>query len=473
MYDSAAIAPEINTSFGWLNADKPYSIKDLRGKIVLLDFWTYGCINCQHIMPDLKKLEDQYPQQLVIIGIHSAKFDAEKSNDRIKNAILKFGIEHPVVNDADYVVWKAYKVSSWPTVALISPDGKIVTQLEGEGIYDSLNTKIGQLIKEYEGAINDSPIVFRQKKESGLASILKFPSKMTADTAGNVWLADSGNDRILEVTPDGKIITVIGGGKKGTSDGDFATASFNEPQGIALKGNLLYIADTKNNLIRLADVVTKKVTTIAGDGRMGYYYGNNKLNEPVLPNSPWALAIDNKDLYIADAGNHQILRMDLSNNKVFRFAGNGREELTDGPLMNASFTQPSGLSKSGNIIYVADPEGSAIRQIDLVTKQVKTIAGKGLFDFGDKDGPVSSALLQHCTGLAIKQGKLYIADTYNGKIKVLDLSTKIITTLVTGLSEPNDVLYMGDTLWISDTNNNQLVTFNISSKVRKVVDVHL
>ena len=157
-------------------------------------------------MPDLKKLENEFAKQLVIVGIHSAKFEAEKTNDRIKNAISKFGIEHPVVTDADYVVWKAYNVSSWPTVALISPDGKIVTQLEGEGIYDSLHTKISQLVKDYDGVISDSQIIFRQKKEAVLTSVLKFPSKMAADTAGNIWLTDSGHDRILQVNADGKII---------------------------------------------------------------------------------------------------------------------------------------------------------------------------------------------------------------------------------------------------------------------------
>ena len=119
-------APELHTHFGWLNAAKEYSIKDFRGKFVLLDFWTFGCINCQHILPDLKRLEEEYPEELVVIGVHSAKFDAEKSSETLRKAIQKFGIKHPVINDADYNIWRHYAINAWPTIVLIDPDGKII-----------------------------------------------------------------------------------------------------------------------------------------------------------------------------------------------------------------------------------------------------------------------------------------------------------------------------------------------------------
>jgi thiol-disulfide isomerase/thioredoxin len=465
-------APEINTSYGWLNTDRSYSIKDFRGKIVLLDFWTFGCINCQHIIPDLRRLEREYARELVVVGVHSAKFQSEKTNQNIRKAILKFGIEHPVVNDADYQVWQAYGVRAWPTVALISPDGKVVGQRSGEGVYDAVKPLIDELIGQYGDKIKREVMSFRLEKDKEKNnSPLRFPSKMVADADGNVWFADSGNNRVVKITPDGKLLETIGKAEGGFTDGTFAAAAFYEPHGLALRGDLLYIADTKNNAIRVADLKGRQVRTVAGNGKMGYYFMDDQWGVNVLPNSPWDLQLAGNQLYIANAGNHQVLRMDLNTNQVFRFAGTGREALADGPLREAAFNQPSGLALTGNLLYVADPEASAVRAIDLDAGQVSTPVGKGLFDFGDRDGSVDEALLQHCVGLAHRDGKLYIADTYNGKIKVLDLAKKRVSTLVAGLNEPNDVLFTGEEMWVSDTNNHQLVKINLRSSEKKTVAI--
>jgi thiol-disulfide isomerase/thioredoxin len=469
----AVNAPEINTQYGWLNTDKTYSIKDFRGKILLLDFWTFGCINCQHIIPDLKKLEQEYAKELVVVGVHSAKFESEKTNNNIRKAILKFGIEHPVVNDADYKVWEGYGVKAWPTVVLISPDGKVVGQHAGEGVYKPVKQNIELLLKQYGDKINREPIAFKLEKSKEANTFLKFPSKMVNDEDGNIWFADSGNNRVLKINADGKVLEVIGKGTEGFQDGDFSSATFYEPHGLALKGNALYIADTKNNSIRKVDLATKKVETVAGDGEMGYYFFNDKWDVPVKPNSPWDLLIDGEAMYIANAGNHQVLKMDLATNKVTRFAGTGREALANGSLKESAFNQPSGLTKIGDILYVADPEASAVRAIDLKKQTVITPLGKGLFDFGDKDGDVDDALLQHCVGVTAKDGKIYIADTYNGKIKILDLKNERVSTLVAGLNEPNDILFVDNQMWISDTNNHQLVKVDLKNSEKKVVNVSL
>jgi DNA-binding beta-propeller fold protein YncE len=468
----AVTAPEINTQYGWLNTDKAYTIKDFRGKFVLLDFWTLGCINCQHIIPDLKRLEKEYASELVVIGVHSAKFNSEKATNSIRKAILKFGIEHPVVNDADYKVWQAYAVSAWPTVVLVSPDGKVVGQQSGERVYEVVKPVMEKLVKEYESKIDRKPLSFSLEKEREAKSPLRFPSKLISDSEGNVWFADSGNNRVLKINQQGKILETIGKGKEGNQDGSFTEATFHEPHGLALRGNLLYIADTKNNLIRQADLSNRQVKTLAGDGSLGHYYLDQQLNVPVNPNSPWDLLIDGEHLYIANAGNHQILRMDLKTNVVTRFAGSGREALTDGPLREAAFNQPSGLTKVGNILYVADAEASAVRAIDLQKQTVRTSFGRGLFVFGDKDGDLDEALLQHDVGVAHHEGKLYVADTYNGKVKVLDLQRKKLTTFVAGLSEPNGILFLGNEMWVSDTNNNQLVKIDLTTNEKKTITVN-
>ncbi|MES2386655.1 MAG: thioredoxin-like domain-containing protein [Bacteroidota bacterium] len=473
-------APEINTEFGWLNTDRKYSIKDLRGKLVILDFWTFGCINCRHIIPDLNRLEAEFPDQLVVIGVHSAKFDSEKKTENINKAIQKFGIKHPVVNDAGFKIWDAYGVRAWPTVVLISPDGKVIGQHAGEGVYKVVKPALDSLVTKYADVLKKEPIPGFNHAEAAAtqteaghadATALKFPSKMIADKEGNIWFSDSGHNRILKISSEGKLLETIGSGTEGKTDGSFASASFDEPHGLALVGNKLYIADTRNHLIRSADLQARTVSTTAGSGKMGYYYDENMRNVPVDPNSPWDLLPDGNNLYIANAGNHQVLRMDLSTEKVYRFAGSGREALTDGDIEESAFNQPSGLSLAGRTLYVADPEASAIRAIDLDKQTVSTIAGSGLFDFGDKDGPVKTALLQHCVGLEAHNNLIYIADTYNGKIKILDPVKKTISTFIPGLSEPDDLLFTGSSLWVSDTNNNRLLKGSPDGKNMKEVKI--
>ena len=477
----ATTAPEIDTKFGWVNTEKSYKLADFKGKIVLLDFWTFGCINCQHIIPDLEKLEKEFENELVVIGIHSAKFSAEQSTQRIRQAALKFGIHHPIVNDADLNVWKNYAVRAWPTLTLISPNGKVVWQRAGESFYEDARNQILALKEKHKAELNTQKFEFQlakvEKKE------LMFPSKIieikteknSKDNEPTFWIADSGNNRILKINLKGKVLETIGNSKKGNTEGSFEETSFYEPHGLALSENneKLYIADTKNNVIKEADLINKTVKTIAGTGETSYYFGDKKWGENVNPNSPWDLLIDKKYpniMYIANAGNHQILKMNLQDYKTERFAGSGKEQLTDGDdFKQVAFNQPSGLTQFENFLYVADAEASAIRKIDLQKNEVRTIVGSGLFDFGDNDGTAQKAVLQHPIGIFYTENKVYIADTYNGKIKVLDLEKNTVKTIISGLSEPNDILLIGNYLYISDTNNHQILRVNIKTFEKEVI----
>ena len=471
MKQPAVNSPELSTPFGWVNTSKAYTLQDLKGKIVLLDFWTFGCINCQHIIPDLKRLEEEYPEELVVVGVHSGKFKTEKETTKIREAILKLGIQHPVINDADYKLWNAFAVRAWPTIVLISPTGKVIGQHAGEGVYKVAKPYLDQLIVEYKDSIRRERLPFQLSPPAINESKLRFPSKIVAGNDNTIWLSDSGNNRILQITPEGQVLTTIGQGAVGFSDGSFTECSFYEPHGLALQDNLLYIADTKNNALRLADLNRKKVTTLAGTGELDYYFFYDRQDEAVLPNSPWDLLIHQDILYIASAGNHQILQMDLKEKIVKRFAGTGREALANGGLLEAAFNQPSGLSIMDNTLFVADAEASAIRAIDLKEKIVYTPLGKGLFDFGDVDGAVEDALLQHCMGLAAYNNLIYIADTYNGKIKHLDMHKERVKTVVAGLNEPNDLIFLNNELWITDTHNHQLLRVNLKSMQKKVVEL--
>jgi DNA-binding beta-propeller fold protein YncE len=471
-------APELEGGVTWLNTAGPIRLKDLRGKIVVLDFWTFCCINCIHTLPDLTKLETKYPNQLVVIGVHSAKFDNEKNSDSIQQAILRYEIRHPVVNDADMKIWRLYAVQSWPTLYLIDPEGQIVGRGAGEGLYEALDEAITKLIKVHRDkkTLNERPLRFERARahEKG-DSPLFFPGKVLADAAGQrLFIADSTHHRIVITDLDGKKIAIAGTGKPGADDGSFDKARFNDPQGMAVQGDTLYVADRKNHLIRAVDLKARTVRTIAGTGEQGL---GRRVGGPALKvglNSPWDLLRRGNTLYIAMAGHHQIWTLDLVNAELALFAGSGMENIKDDTLKQASFAQPSGLTTDGRTLYVADSEVSAIRALPLDGKgEVRTIVGEGLFDFGDVDGVGDKVRLQHALGVAYHQGKLYVADTYNSKIKVIDADKRSCTTFLGGaggwlttslFKEPGGLSVAGDKLYVADTNGHRIRVVDLKTK---------
>ncbi len=473
-------APEFKSGLEWLNTDKPISIKDLQGKIVIIDFWTYCCINCMHILPELKKLEDKYKNELVVIGVHSAKFNTEKGTENIRQAILRYKISHPVVNDYNFDIWKQYSAHAWPTVVLIDPNGYIVGSHSGEGIYDIFDYNIENLIKKHKNELDYTPLAFTLEKDKVTRSFLSFPGKISSDKLNKkLIISDSGNDRIVITDTSGNILDIIGSGKQGYKDGSFENSEFNSPQGTVIQGDFLYISDTENHTIRKADLINRTVETIAGLGYQVYTRHLSGKGKSTGLNSPWDLAILNNYLYIAMAGPHQIWKLDLSNNNIYLHAGNGYENIVDGNLLTSQLAQPSGLTTDGKVLYFADSEVSAIRKADIIENgKVSTLIGTGLFDFGDKDGSFKNALLQHPIGLVINQNKIYIADTYNNKIKIIDLDLKIINTIAgTGkegntdgsfetaiFNEPAGLTFMDDKIYVADTNNDLIRILDLQSK---------
>src|SRR5438552_2643036 len=377
-------APELSGHRGWLNTDKPLSLAGLKGKVVLLDFWTYGCINCMHIIPDLKKLEKKYPNELVVIGVHSAKFENEKDIENIRRIILRYEIEHPIVNDADFAIWRAYAVDAWPTRYLIDPAGYIIGRLSGEGGYQELDKAIGDTIAEFRkrGELNEAPLKFVLERAKVGDLPLAFPGKILADEKSDrLFIADSDHNRIVIAKLDGTLIEIIGSGGHGADDGSFDRASFFRPQGMAVDGDTLYIADTENHLIREVDLKLKTVKTVAGTGRQSREPEAGMAHSTAL-NSPWDLQLVGRTLYIAMAGPHQIWRLDLDKQQVSIFAGSGGEARRDGPVDEAAFAQPSALATDGKTLYVSDAEANIIRAIDLGSLgKVRTLVGGNLFDF--------------------------------------------------------------------------------------------
>src|SRR5262245_16990678 len=425
LFEGEVNAPEFPAGLEWLNTEKSISLRELRGKIVLLDFWTYCCINCMHIIPDLKKLEAKYAKELVVIGVHSAKFTNEKGTDNIRQAILRYEIEHPVINDRDFEVWQSYTARSWPTLVLINPKGRIVGAHSGEGIFDLFDDVIGELAAHFKAKneLDEKPIKFKLEKFSAPPSLLSYPGKVLADEKSNrLFISDSNHNRIIITTLDGTVQDVIGDAAIGTKDGGFAEAEFNHPQGVALDGDVLYICDTENHLIRKADLKARTVETLVGTGEQARKFNVEGTGTSVALNSPWDALVHNGMLYIAMAGPHQLWVVDLKTRAAKPYAGSGRENHKDGKLLEAALAQPSGITTDGKSLFFADSEVSSIRFASLNPNgNVGTIVGKGLFDFGDVDGTGDSVRLQHPLGVVYLNGKLYIADTYNHKIKQIDI----------------------------------------------------
>ena len=469
-------APALPEDLEWLNTDAPLRLEDQLGKVVLLDFWTYCCINCMHVLPDLRYLEKKYPQSLTVIGLHSPKFPNERVLGHVQKAINRYHIRHPVANDPGFTVWRLYGIRAWPSIAFIDPEGYVVGILSGEGRRRQLDELIQKQLGEAErkGIRRDSALPVRQQPEP--AGTLLFPGKVLA-TRRRLYISNSGRNTVLEANHDGVVLRRFGSGTPGLLDGAGEEAGFNNPQGLALVGEYLFVADTDNHAVRRIHLLHGDVTTAAGIGQQGRIT-DRQYTDPshAALNSPWDLAFHDGLLYIAMAGQHQIWTMHLGVHTIGPYAGSGREDLVDGGAERAAFAQPSGLAIGGDTLYVADSEASAIRAIRLPHQAVTTLVGMGLFEFGDADGVGRGARLQHPLGVAYDaaRGALWVADTYNSKIRKIDLSSKAVSTMTPdcGLDEPGGLSLLGDRLWIADTNAHRVVVVNLADGSCQALEIH-
>lgn len=469
----------------WLNVPGPLTWDDLRGKVVLLDFWTYGCINCMHIIPDLQRLEEEFPDELVVIGVHSAKFTNEGETENIRQIVQRYGVTHPVVNDSDFEIWRAWGVQAWPTVMLVDPQGMVFGYHAGEGVYDVLQPVIAGMVRQFDeqGLINHEPLTITPELESLPEMPLAFPGKVLADPGGGrLFIADSGHNRIVIADLAGyEVLAVVGGMDAGNQDGSYAAARFNTPQGMALSedGRILYVADTENHTIRAVDLEAETVATVAGTGQQArQILSGDGAGTGVPLNSPWDLVRVGGQLYIAMAGSHQLWRYDIETGSVAVHSGSGGEGIVDGPHVRAQLAQPSGITTDGDVLYFADSEASAIREADIdPAGSVRTLVGTGLFDFGDRDGVGREALLQHPLGVVYVDGLLYVADTYNSKIRILDPETRELSTLAGNPSggyqdgpladslfdEPGGISHANGFLYVADTNNHAIRVIDLAA----------
>ena len=483
-------APEFTEGLQWLNVPEPLTMEGLRGKIVMLDFWTYGCINCIHIIPQLKALEEEFPNELVVIGVHSAKFEGEGVSDNIRQILQRYEVIHPVVNDADFDIWRTYGVRAWPTVGIIDPLGRIVGGQSGEEVYETFRPVIQSMVEEYgeAGLLDTEPIELTPEIDNLIEAPLSFPGSVLIDEAGDrLFIADSGHHRIVVTRlSDFEVLQIIGDGEEGLIDGDFDIARFSSPQGMELVDNVLFVADTNNHAIRAINFESGVVSLIAGTGERANFRLQEGVGVEAALRSPWDVTHHEGVLYIAMAGTHQLWQMDLSNFNIAQFAGNYREDLIDGPRLGAELAQPSGVVNDGTYVYFADSESSSIRRAGIAPDGgVETIIGPlnepqgRLFDFGDIDGDFDEARLQHPLGVALTEdGELFITDTYNNKIKLIDVEEQTSNTFVGDVDggyfdgngeealfdEPGGLAYSDGKLYVADTNNHAVRVIDIESR---------
>ncbi|MBK9119250.1 MAG: redoxin domain-containing protein [Phycisphaerales bacterium] len=487
-------APEFSGISGWLNTSEPLRMADLRGQVVLLDFWTYCCINCLHVLPDLAYLAEQFTDApFVIVGVHSAKFPQEKDATNVRKAVLRHNIRHPVAVDSDLQTWNAYVIRGWPTAVLIDPEGYIVATHFGEGHHDVLVRSIRQLLDLHrrKGTLG-APRRFRPEAAAFQPGVLQFPGKIAVDAARDrLVISDTNHHRVLVCNLAGVVQRILGDGTPGFRDGAATEARFHQPQGVALTpdGATLYVADTGNHALRAVDLATGRVVTIAGTGTQAREIQRRGLRPGSRTplSSPWDVAIVGDRIFVAMAGPHQLWVYEPASGRIGPWAGTGNEGRRDGPNIQAHFAQPSGLATDGTLLYVADAEISSVRRVETRPRgRTTTVAGSGdLFGFGHRDGTGGTALFQHPKGVALHGETLYVADTFNHLIRTIDLRTGTVTTWLgtgrpergtgttIGLFEPGGLAVGGDTLYIADTNHHRILAVDLMTRAAREIAIEL
>lgn len=463
---------------GWLNTGgKDVTLADLRGKVVVLDFWTFCCINCLHVLDELREIEERHRDVLVIVGVHSPKFVHEADPVALAAAVERYEVRHPVLDDPELVTWQAYTARAWPTLVVIDPEGYVVAQMAGEGHAHAVESLVRELVAEHEakGTLHrgDGPYVAPTPQPT----TLRFPAKALELPGGTFLVADAGHHALTEVAADGEtLVRRIGAGQRGLVDGGPDEARFSEPNGLCLvpdelRARLGYdvlVADTVNHALRGVRLEDGHVTTVAGTGEQ-YMVGavdnvtpfEGETAHPVETgvgdqwpprqvklSSPWDVTWSQPlaAFVVAMAGNHTLWSFDPEQGSISHLAGTMNEGLVDGAPEQSWFAQPSGLSVAADgRIWLADAETSALRRIDPVDGSVTSVVGTGLFDFGHRDGAAEQALLQHPLGVAaLPDGSVLVADTYNGALRRwvpgAEGEPGTVSTLATDLAEPSGLV---------------------------------
>lgn len=483
-------APELRGAGGWLNTGgRDLSLAGLRGRIVLLDFWTSACANCLHVLDELRPLEARYADVLVILGVHSPKFPHEAEHAAVAAAVERHDVRHPVLDDPDLHTWRQYAVNAWPTLVLVDPEGYVVATAAGEGHAAALGELVEELVAEYGDRLRRGGDLAVPPVEAGTP--LRYPGGIAVTPAGTLLVADAGHHSLVELAADGEtVLRRIGSGTRGRADGGPGEASFAEPQGLLVlprrtAGVDVVVADTANHLLRGVRLDTGEVTTVVDLPAALATVETVPGRVPPVP-SPWDVAWWDGRLVVAAAGVHLLLTADLpatspadlavdvaadlpggsdgsggsggsdlpggpdGSGGAVVLAGTAVEGLKDGPALDGWLAQPSGLAADGPRLWFVDAETSSLRWLE--DGALHTAVGAGLFDFGRVDGPAGQARFQHPLGVTrLPDGSVAVLDTYNGAVRRFDPRTATVDTVRTGLAEPTGAVVVGTDLVVVES----------------------
>jgi len=427
-------APELAGRGGWIGTDGPLSLEALRGRFVLLDFWTFCCVNCLHVLEELRPLEERFADVLTVVGVHSPKFVHEADHDAVVAAVERYGVHHPVLDDPDLSTWKQYAVRAWPTLVLVDPEGYVVHVASGEGHAEGLGRLLAELVAEHDakGTLRRGSGAWVPPAPS--TSPLAFPGKALLLPDGRLLVSDSSHDSVVLLEGDSVARRYPG---------------FLQPQGLCLYDGQVLVADTGHHTVVRLDLDSGALSTVAGTGAV--WRPGDATAGPALSvnlSTPWDVAVWDGEVVVAMAGTHQLHA--LSDGQVRVLAGTTGEGLRDGDALSAYLAQPSGLAAGTDRLWFADAETSALRWYRDGT--VGTAVGTGLFDFGHRDGPAAEALLQHPLGVTVlPDGSVAVCDTYNGAVRRYDPATDRVSTLMSGLAEPSDAVVDGEHLLVVES----------------------
>lgn len=454
-------APEFVEDLDWINTGgRPIRLADLKGRVVLLDFWTYGCINCRHLQPLLHQLKERFADALTVIGVHAGKFPHERQTPNLAAACDRQGVTHAVVNDVYYRIWRSYNASAWPTTVLIAASGEILSEFPGEYALEPMANTIEHAINDAEerGTLRrgPEPTAIPQPRAEGA---LRFPGRVLV-AGDRLIVSDSGHGRVLDcrLSPEAPSGTRAQLGATVVAE----HTGFLEPQGLALLGDALIVADRQGQVVwRVSSGGEREA--LLGTGMLGGRMPTSGYGPQLDLRSPWGLGWLGGSLVVSMAGSHELWQLDPETSIASAWAGTGGEELDDGPLGRALLAQPTGVSAlDASCVAFADCESSSVRTADDV-QGVRTLVGHGLFASGDRDGIGDAARLQHAEDLAAHQGILAVADTYNDRLKRIDPETRACHAWpgeageAGAFREPAGVVSDGESLFVADTGNHRIV----------------
>ncbi|MDP9496469.1 MAG: redoxin domain-containing protein [Actinomycetota bacterium] len=490
-------APELRGAGGWIGTDGALSLRGLRGRFVLLDFWTFCCVNCLHVLDELRPLEERFADVLVVIGVHSPKFAHEADHEALRAAVERYEVHHPVLDDPELATWSQYAVRAWPTLVLVDPEGYVVHTASGEGHGEGLARLLEERVAEHEerGTLRRGGPPYVPPPPAGTA--LRFPGKVLALPDGRLVVTDTAHHAVVVLDADGETeLQRIGDGERGLRDG--TAPRFAEPQGLCLlpggllpggllpggllpggllPGGLLLVADTANHVLRTVDLERGDARTVAGTGRSWRPGDPTAGAARAVPlSTPWDVCWWEGRLVVAMAGTHQLWAYDPERERVEVLAGTTGEGLRDGDARTAYLAQPSGLAPGADRLWFVDAETSALRWYraggtgpsgtgpgetgtgGTGTGEIGTAVGTGLFDFGHRDGPADRALLQHPLGACVlPDGSVAVLDTYNGAVRRYDPASRSVSTLATGVAEPSGAVVVAGELVVVASAAHRLV----------------